>query len=226
MMLDVFDSVLKSGMNISNFLIILFCSLAIGIIVSLVYLFTHRKEVYNYSMPITILILPILVSMVLALVGSNVAGAFSLMGVFSLIRFRSEQGSLKDIAYLFIVVASGLAMGLGYITYGFIVCGLLSLVLVILSIMKYGDPKKNLMRLKIVVPESLSYEDAFDDILDKYTKSYRLEKVRTSDFGTMFELNYTILVNDNFNSHELIDEIRCRNGNLNVTLNMRYLLQE
>lgn len=218
--LTIFDSILEDKINLQSFLIVLFCSLISGIIVSLVYLFTHKKEIYNQSMPITILIMPILVSMVLALVGNNVAGAFSLMGVFSLIRFRSEQGSLKDIAYLFIGVASGLALGLGFIAYGFLVCFLLSIVLILLSYIHYGEVKSNMMCLKIVVPENLNYQNIFDEVIKKYTKYYKLEKIRTTDFGTMFELRYIIIVNKNFNSHQMIDEIRCLNGNLNVTLNV------
>lgn len=224
--LNLFDPILTGGINLQNFLIVILCSIVGGFIVSIIYLFVHRNESYNFSMPITVLLLPIVVSIVLALVGNNYAGAFSLIGVFSLIRFRSEQGSVKDIAYLFLSVSIGLAMGLGYIAYGFIICGIVGLLLLLLDLISYGTPNKHLMKLKIVVPEDLNYEDVFTEILKKYTSRYQLDKVRTIDFGTMFELTYSIYAPTNFNKHELIDEIRCRNGNLNVTLTMTYKVQE
>ncbi len=221
-----FESITINGVTINNFIFILVSSLFSGIVVSLIYLFTHKKENFNYSMPVTLMVLPIVVSLVLSLVGDNVAGAFSLMGVFSLIRFRSEQGSLKDIAYIFISVACGLAMGLGYVAYGAVVCIFLSVVLLLASLIKFGEPKKNRLKLRIIVPENLNYEDAFDDILEKYTNGYYLDKVRTTDFGTMFELSYMIIVPKDFCQKNFIDELRCRNSNLNITLTLSNKVQE
>ena len=195
-------------------------SLALGVFLSLIYLFTHRKSGYMPSMPTTLIVLPVVVSTVIMLVGTNYASAFALAGVFTLIRFRSEPGDPKDISYIFAIVSAGLCCGMGFILYAVAICVLLGIILLVLYFIKYGEVKKTDLKLKVLIPEDLNFEHAFDDIFTKYNVKAALDKVKTADFGTIYELIYRLNVPADFKQKEFIDELRTRNGNLNIILTL------
>ena len=195
-------------------------SLALGVFLSLIYLFTHRKSGYMPSMPTTLIVLPVVVSTVIMLVGTNYASAFALAGVFTLIRFRSEPGDPKDISYIFAIVSAGLCCGMGFILYAVAICVLLGIILLVLYFIKYGEVKKTDLKLKVLIPEDLNFEHAFDDIFTKYNVKAALDKVKTADFGTIYELIYRLNVPSDFKQKEFIDELRTRNGNLNIILTL------
>jgi hypothetical protein len=197
---------------------ILAVALILGLITALIYRFTKRKVGYSSEFPVTLLILPVIVALVVYFVQDNVAGGLSLAGIFALTRFRSEQKDTEDLSYIFMSVGVGLACGLGYILPAAIICASLLIVLFVIYLTKFGQPSAKCMTLKIIVPEDLNYEGVFDDILDKYCESYHLKTVKTSDFGTMFELKYYINVKNTKSNKQLIDELRTRNGNMNITL--------
>lgn len=201
-------------------LIILGLALLLGAVLSFVYIYTHRKTGYQHSMPTTLIILPVVVATVLMLVGTNYASAFALAGVFTLVRFRSEPGDPKDISYIFASVAAGLCTGMGYVWYGILVVAVLSLILLTVYFTQFGEPKSTQLKLKILVPEDLNYEHAFDDIFINHKVKAHLDRVRTADFGTVYELVYRLEVSRNFSQKELIDELRTRNGNLNISLTL------
>ena len=216
---DLTDS-MKIDITLEKALIVIGVSLLLSICLSLIYIFTHKKSGYAPSMPTTLIVLPVVVTAVIMLVGTNYASAFALAGVFTLIRFRSEPGDPKDISYIFSGVAVGLCCGMGFIYVAIAICVLLSLILTIVYLIRYGEPKKTSLKLKILIPEDLNYENAFDDIFEKHAVKATLDKVRTADFGTMFELVYRVDVNSNFKQKEFIDDLRTRNGNLNITLTL------
>ena len=198
-------------------------SLALGVFLSLIYLFTHRKSGYMPSMPTTLIVLPVVVSTVIMLVGTNYASAFALAGVFTLIRFRSEPGDPKDISYIFAIVSAGLCCGMGFVLYAVAICVLLGIILLVLYFIKYGEVKKTDLKLKVLIPEDLNFEHAFDDIFTKYNVKAALDKVKTADFGTIYELIYRLNVPADFKQKEFIDELRTRNANLNITLSLAQL---
>jgi hypothetical protein len=172
------------------------------------------------SMPTTLIVLPVVVSTVIMLVGTNYASAFALAGVFTLIRFRSEPGDPKDISYIFAIVSAGLCCGMGFVLYAVAICVLLGIILLVLYFIKYGEVKKTDLKLKVLIPEDLNFEHAFDDIFTKYNVKAALDKVKTADFGTIYELIYRLNVPADFKQKEFIDELRTRNGNLNIILTL------
>lgn len=179
-----------------------------------------KKKGYSVDFIIGLVILPAIVSAVILLIGSNVARAFSMAGAFALVRFRSAPGSAKDIAIVFFAMASGLACGLGYISYAAVFAVVIILVFLVLSISGFGEKRSHFKQLKITIPENLNYESAFDDIFSAYTQKVDLKNVKTTNMGTLFELTYVIGMKTNVSEKVFIDEIRCRNGNLNISLGM------
>jgi len=215
---NAFDSILEATFTVESCLIILGVTLVLGLITSLVYRFIKRKVGYSSEFPVTLLILPVIVALVVFFVRDNVAGGLSLAGIFALTRFRSEQKDTEDLSYIFMTVGVGLACGLGYVLAASIICLILLVVLLVIHFTKFGMPNTKCMTLKIIVPEDLNYEGLFDEILDKYCRSYHLNKVKTSDFGTMFELTYFVNVKDIKSNKAMLDELRTRNGNMNISL--------
>ena len=203
-----------------NALLVIISSIILGLIISLVYMRTNKKIGYSTGFSIALIMLPAIISIIILLVGNNVARAFSLVGTFSIISFRSEPKNPKDIAYVFFTLAVGLTCGMGYITYGFMFTIILCSVMLLLDITKFAMPKNKTMKLKITIPEDLNYEGVFEDILSKYTNSWSIDVVKTRDFGALFELYYTIHMKPESDQKKFIDELRCRNGNLNITLNL------
>ena len=192
----------------------------IGLVIGITYMYACNKSEYNKDLIVGLVLLPAIVSVVIMLIGSNVARAFSMAGAFALVRFRSAPGNAKDIAVVFFAMASGLACGLGYITFAVIFTVVIILVLVTLSITNFADKNAGKRQLRITIPENLNYTHAFDGIFDNFLSSKELTKVKTTNMGTMFELTYIIEMNKDINEKEFIDSLRVVNGNLNITLGM------
>ncbi len=218
---NLLASILSDSLTFRNVLIVLLSSLAIGFGISLVYIVTHKKTGYTPSYAVTLVMLPAVIAVIIMLIGNNVARAFSLAGAFTIIRFRSAPADPKDIAYVFFTLAAGLALGLGYIGYAVIFTVLVSVVLIVLETFRYGVPKTEHFILKVTVPEDLNYQDLITDILKEYSTSYKLKKVKTVDFGALFEVVYFVELKKGIDQKEMIDKIRTRNGNLNVQLVFR-----
>ncbi|MEA5026697.1 MAG: DUF4956 domain-containing protein [Erysipelotrichaceae bacterium] len=216
----LFSTSITDTLTISGIVIVIITALFLGVVISSIYMLTHKKESYDASFTITLVILPAIISIIIMLVGTSVARAFSLAGAFSLIRFRSAMGNTKDITYIFFTVSIGLAVGMGYLGYGIIFTIIMCLAMYLLDRIDYGKAKHEVMLLRIVIPENMNFQKAFDDIFDTYTASYTLNKVKTSDLGSLFTLTYQITMKDNTNTKMFIDQIRQRNGNLDVTLTL------
>ncbi len=218
---NIFDSILKQNLDVLTIFIVIIASALLGLVLSGAYLLIKRKDGYAVDFPLTLIILPVIVAMIIMLVGNNTARAFSLAGIFALTRFRSEPKDTIDITYIFICVAIGLANGLGYIGYAVLFTIIIILILIALYFSKFGAPSLRIMNLKIVIPEDINYENLFDETIKLYCLEYRLKKVRTTDFGTMFELTYTIKMKKDADQKKFIDELRVKNGNLPITLTVK-----
>jgi len=218
-MLDtLFSNTVASSLTFGTIVLIILSALALGLGISLVYMFTHKKEEYHASFPVTLIMLPAIIAMIILLVGNNVARAFSLAGAFSLIRFRSAPGDSKDIAYVFFTLGVGLACGMGYIGYAALFAVILCGVMLLLTKTGFGSRRSNPMRLKIVLPENMDYDGVFDGILKEYTVSYTLCKVKSTEFGSLFEITYDLTLEDMADSKSFLDQLRSKNGNMNVAL--------
>ncbi len=217
------SSSVAETLTIPSVLEILACSIIIGFIISLVYVITHKKEGYSQAFCVCLILLAPIVGLVILLVGNNVARAFSLAGAFALIRFRSAPGDPKDIAFVFMSVVMGLACGMGYWFYAALATIVILAVILILHFTNYAGKKGNTYTLRITVPETLNYVGAFDETLKKYTTFYKLERVKTVDFGALFELSYTVNLKNDDNMRELLDDVRAMNGNLKVMLSAETL---
>lgn len=192
--------------------------LLFGGIIAFTYYKTQDDVNYQRSMSVTLLMLPIILSVIILFIGSNIARAFSLAGTLSIIRFRSAPGDPKDIGYIFFDIAAGLACGVGLYGYGAIFVIILCIVMFILEKKSFFERKTINKTLKITIPENLNYQGAFDDILQKYTEKYSLEKIKTTDLGSLFEVCYKVTMLKDRNEQEFLNELRCRNGNLTIIL--------
>ena len=191
---------------------------ALGLVISFVYMKTHKTKTPSQSFALTLVMLPAVVAVSILLVGNSVARAFSLAGAFSIIRFRSAPGDAKDITYVLFTMAVGLATGMGYLVYAAVITGMLCIMMLLLELVKFGQVRGTEKILKITVPENLDYKNAFDDVLEKYTLATKLRRVKTADLGSLYELTYAVTTKDDMDEKQMIDELRCRNGNLNITL--------
>lgn len=215
----IFGNVLNSADGISavEFFTCVGTAVILGFLISLIYMRTHRKEGYSQSYVFTMIMLPTIVSLILLLINTT-AGALSLAGAFTLVRFRSVAGDPKDIAYIFFAMAAGTACGIGYIGFAVVFFVVLGAILYILSEKNFGGSTSNHMTLKITIPENLDYQGVFEVVLNKYTNFHKLRRVRTTNFGTLFELIYSVDVPDNIDQKKFIDELRTLNGNMNINL--------
>jgi uncharacterized membrane protein YhiD involved in acid resistance len=163
---------------------------------------------------------PAVISVIILLIGSNIARAFSLAGAFSIIRFRSAPGEPRDIAFVLFTMAAGLAAGTGLYAYALLFTVLMCAIMFVLHATKFGLPKSAVQLLKINVPENLNYEGIFDEVLDKYAQSYQLQTMKTADLGSIYQLVYSVSLRSEVSRKEFMDTLRCRNGNLNISLSM------
>lgn len=206
-----------SDITAPEFFICVGAALLLGFLISLIYIATHRKEGYSQSYVFTMIMLPTIVALILLLINTT-AGALSLAGAFTLVRFRSVAGDPKDIAYIFFAMASGVACGIGYVGFAVVFFIVLGIVLFVLSELNFGGSKARHMTLKITIPENLDYQGVFDPVLSKYTNFYKLRRVKTTNFGTLFELIYAVDVNEDMDQKKFIDELRALNGNMTINL--------
>lgn len=204
--------------SIADTLSTMLAAAVIGIIIAAVYILITEKSRRSFSFIISMIMLPAVVALVITLVGSNVARAFSIAGVFALVRFRSVPGESKDISLVFMAMAAGLSCGLGYITLAFCVLAVLSVIVVVGFKVVAVCFKNTSKQLRILIPEDMNYSGAFDDLFEEYTKGATLERVKTTNMGTLFELTYQVQLKPDADEKKFIDELRCRNGNLKIIL--------
>ncbi len=221
----MFTSILDTNTSLTFFvgLICLVSAFLIGIIIAVAYMLSGK---YSKSYVISLVLLPPTVQIVIMMVNGNLGTGMAVLGAFSLIRFRSVPGSSKDICCIFVSMAAGLATGMGYIGFAITMTAIISAALVIMSKTSFGDKTFTDKELKVTIPEDLDYTEIFDDLFKKYTKKASLEKVKTTNLGSMFELCYMIELKNPAEEKSFIDEIRCRNGNLTVICSRQQLVKD
>lgn len=213
MFTTIIDTATTGQMTISTALICTFVSLILGLVIALVYM---AHGTYSKNFVITLALLPAMVQIVIMLVNGNLGTSVAVLGAFSLIRFRSVPGSSREISSIFFSMAVGLATGTGYVVFAAVITIIISLVMLILCRSPFGEHKLLDKELRITIPENLDYSEIFDDIFSAYTKKVSLERVKTTNLGSMYELSYYIVLKRAEDEKALIDAIRCRNGNLTV----------
>lgn len=211
-------SVSTSPLTITAVLIILGSAVLCSVLISLTYMFFHRKRGFRPSVVSTFILLAPVSAVLMIVIGNSVARALSVGGGIALIRYRGNFEDPRDLAYVFMSMALGIACGNGLVGFAFAADAFLCLITILLGFLMPALKRSPAMRLKITVPEELNYYGVFDDILNKNCKGWELESVRTQDFGTLFELRYTLTLKDSSAQKEFIDELRTRNANLNIQL--------
>ena len=197
-------------------------SLLLGLVIAKVYQF---KTVYSKSFVMSLALLPTLIAIVIFLVNGSLGAGVAVMGAFSLIRFRSAPGGAKELVSIFLVMTIGIAIGMGYLVFATVFTLIMSLVMLLLEVVNFGQMKHSMRQLTIVIPESLDYESIFDDIFNKAANHVELANVKTSDMGSLFKITYIIQLNGRMTEKELIDALRTRNGNLEIAIS-RYITKE
>ena len=211
----IFGTIMANGsITGSAFLIATLCSLAIGIFIAFMYTI---KNTYSKSYIITLALLPAIVQVVIMLVNGNIGAGVAVAGAFSLVRFRSAPGSGKEITSIFLAMAVGLATGMGYIGIAAMFAVIITLANLILNSTGFGSGASEEKTVKITVPEGLDFEGVFDDIFGRYTDKADIEEVKTAGMGSLYKLTYRIVMRQKASVKGMMDEIRQRNGNLEIT---------
>ncbi len=210
----MFDS---TGLTLGNLLVSIGAALIIGLVIAAIYQF---RTPCSKSFLVTLASLPAIVAVVIMMVGGNIGTGVAVAGTFSLVRFRSMPGTAKEICAVFLAMAVGLACGMGYPIVGVILALMVSLFNVVLSLVNFGAGGNSELRknLRITLPEDLDYSTIFDDILARYTTSHKLVTVKTTNLGSLNKLTYEITLKKAGTEKDMIDELRCRNGNLEISI--------
>ena len=209
------DSIISTPLTLPDLLICLGTAMGLGLLTALV--FSYRTQ-HSASFTLTLALLPMTVTMVILLVNGNIGTGVAVAGTFALVRFRSVPGTAREIAAIFTAMAIGLALGMGFIGVAAIFFLLASAFTLLLTALDFGAPSRDEKRMKITIPESFDYQGLFDDIFEKYKLHCRLESVRTTNMGTLFELTYQVTLPGDTAPKALLDELRTRNGNLNIAI--------
>lgn len=213
----IFDTDMTTVISVSDFLLCLCCALVIGLVLAGAYTCGTK---YTRSFVATLALLPAVVCVVIMMVNGNVGTGVAVAGAFSLVRFRSVPGSAKEIGAIFLAMCSGLVAGMGYLAYAILSTLILGGVMLAYNRIGFGT-RKNAARYKtlhITIPEDLDYSGVFDKILREYTSEYEVVQVKTTNMGSLFKLTYNLTLKELEKEKELIDALRCRNGNLEITI--------
>ncbi len=213
----IFDSNFTTVITLSDFLLCIGVSLVLGLLLAESYMYKTR---YTRSFVVTLALLPAVVCVVIMMVNGNIGTGVAVAGAFGLVRFRSAPGTAKEICALFLAMGTGLIAGMGYLGFAFLFTVILCAVFVLYNRLRFGTRKDTAIykTLSVTIPEDLDYSDVFEDIFAAYTSEHELERVKTTNMGSLFRLTYQITLRDPKKEKEMIDQFRCRNGNLEITV--------
>ncbi len=213
----LFDTTTTSVISVTDFLLCMGFSLAVGLIMAFAYMYRTR---YTKSFVVTLALLPAVVCVVIMLVNGNVGTGVAVAGAFSLVRFRSVPGTAKEICTLFLAMGAGLICGMGYLGFSVLFTVVMCIMFVLYNRIDFGAKKNTELykTINIVIPEDLDYSEVFDDVFECYTTGFDLVRVKTTNMGSMFKLTYNVILKDIKDEKTMIDTIRCRNGNLEITV--------
>ena len=213
----LFDTDLTVVISVTDFLLCLGASLIIGILMAFAYMYRTR---YTKSFVVTLALLPAVVCVVIMMVNGNVGTGVAVAGAFSLVRFRSVPGTAKEICTLFLAMGAGLIAGMGYLGFAVLFTVVMCIMFVLYNRLDFGTKKSaaTFKTFTITIPEDLDYSGIFDDIFSEFTTSHDLVRVKSTNMGSMFKLTYNVMLRDVTREKEMIDKIRCRNGNLEIAV--------
>lgn len=219
----LFDTEMTSVIDLPDFLLCVGSALAVGLILAAFYMYRTR---YTKSFVATLALLPAVVCVVIMMVNGNVGTGVAVAGAFSLVRFRSAPGSAREIGAIFLAMGTGLIIGMGYLAYAFLCAVLLGFASALYNHLDFGAKKRSALykTLHITIPEDLDYTDVFEPILSKYAASHELTMVKTTNMGSLFRLTYNLTLKTPAKEKELIDRLRCRNGNLEISISAQETL--
>ena len=215
--LGLFDTDMTRTIGLEEFLLCVGCSLVIGIVLALGYM-AHAR--YSKSYIMTLAVLPAIVCVVIMMVNGNIGTGLAVAGAFSLVRFRSVPGSAKEITMLFLAMGTGLLTGMGYIGFGFVFAVIMSVVVALYNRLDFGTQKKAMRykTIRITIPEDLDYTNVFEPVFEAYADACELVRVKTLNMGSMFRITYNLTMKKDANEKEMLDMLRCRNGNLEISI--------
>jgi len=213
----LFDTDMSSVISVTDFLLCLGCALLIGLLLALGYAYRSR---YTKSFMMTLALLPAVVCVVIMMVNGNIGAGVAVAGAFSLVRFRSVPGTAKEITMLFLAMGAGLIAGMGYLGFALLFALVMCVICMLYHRFDFGARKNGRLykTLHITIPEDLDYTGVFEEVLAQYTSSCELVRVKTTNMGSMFRLTYDLTLRDPAREKDMIDELRCRNGNLEITV--------
>jgi len=213
----LFDTDMTSLISVTDFVFCIGCALLIGLILALAYMYRSR---YTKSFIVTLSLLPAVVCVVIMMVNGNVGAGVAVAGAFSLVRFRSVPGTAKEITMLFLAMGAGLIVGMGYLAFALLFAVIMCMLSILYNRLDFGCRRNSekYKTLNITIPEDLDYTGVFEPVLGEYTSSCELVRVKTTNMGSMFRLTYNLTLNNAAQEKEMIDKLRCRNGNLEITV--------
>lgn len=213
----LFDTSMTNVISLGDFLLCVVCALAVGLLLAACYMYRTR---YTKSFVATLALLPSVVCVVIMMVNGNVGAGVAVAGAFSLVRFRSVPGTAKEIGAIFLAMGTGIIVGMGYLGYAILCAAVLGGASALYSRLDFGCTRKNALQktLQITIPEDLDYTGVFDDILRRYASEYELVQVKTTHMGSLFRLTYHMTLRAANQEKQLLDELRCRNGNLEISV--------
>jgi hypothetical protein len=201
--------------------IVMISAVTLGIILAYFYMFIKRDDGFISDFPWTMAMMPPVVAVLIIMLANNLAAGIAVGGLFALTRFRTNQRNTEDIAYVLLTVVIGVVTGTGYVAFAAVFTLFMMTVIFLLFLVKFSKTTDRNIALRIIVPESLNYENLFDDLMKEYCLSASLNRVRTIDFGTLFEISYNVVIKKSTKQKQFIDRIRERNGNLTVTMTVQ-----
>ena len=211
--MSLFSSIFTSTFTLGQFLIAVLASMVLGFVVSIYYMF---RNTYSKSFVPSLILIPAIECVVIIMINGNMGAGIAVAGSFALIRFRSARGSAKDLTAIFMAMAIGIICGTGYIGIAVLFTLIVCVVGMFLSFVKYGECDVKLRYLKITVPENLNYDEVFEEVLNNYCSDYEIEKVKTLSLGSLFRVDYSIVMKDTSKIKAMIDDLRIRNNNLEI----------
>ena len=217
-MTNIFASIFSSGtLTIGGFAISLVVALILGAVIAIVY--SYHTE-HSNGFLITVSLLPAIVAVIIMMVNGSIGASVAVAGTFSLVRFRSAAGTAREICAVFLAMAVGLACGMGYVAFAAVFAIVLAIVTTAYDRLGFLEVRDGGLEkvLKVTVPEDLDYEGMFDDLFAKYTSKSKLTSIKTSNLGSLNKLHYNVTMKKAGTDKSFIDELRCRNGNLEISL--------
>lgn len=213
---EIVDGVVKENVpTLTAYLLCFGAAILLGLLIA--FAFTFRANKKNGSFAFALALLPFAVGAVIMIVNNQIGMAVAVAGAFSLVRFRSAPGSAKEIAAVFVAMAVGLACGAGLVGLAVIFAVVSSILAVVYTLVRLGETRRETKELKVLIPENLDYTDIFEDIFAEFTAEATLVHVKTSNMGSLYKLTYDVVMKPGASEKKMLDEIRCRNGNLDVS---------